>query len=353
MWYLDYYDYPTYNWETETNMQDWETHPVPQSASYGKRIVSGTRMGYLRGEKVPFEILPNLEPYWRQNHRLVAVSQSDRFAMGLCSCGRVFVDGFFTHRDYECKCELVHWEDIVALETGPSAAVGIRRDGRVRVVGWKEQFFRTWRNVVQVSVGDCCVLGLCSDGTVLAVGSDNIECKASSWQDIVQVSTGDTYALAVRRDGTVAYAEDSYPLEWCRNPADWADIVQVSAGPYHAAGLKRDGTVVIAETEDYYECQDDVECLDVSEWRDVKQVCAGPGVTAALLEGGHVLVARNEVNGWHEHRPGGTSIECNSAVAISLSRHREDEDEVLALDSRGRAIKCREGSTYPWDNWSD
>ena len=355
MWYLDYYDYPTYNWEMPANMEGWETHPVPQSATYSKHAVPGIKMGDLMGKKVPFEILPSLEPGWRQSHRLISVSQSDRFAMGLCSCGRVFIDGFFSSSDYDNKCELVHWKDIVALETGPGAAVGLRKNGRVAVVGWMKRYFTEWRNVAQVSVGDACVLGLCSDGTVRAVGSDNIEHEVSLWKDIVQISAGDTYALGVRRDGTVAYAEGSNDLEWCSSPADWTDIVQVSAGPYHAAGLKRDGTVVLAETENYYECQEDVECLSVSEWRGVKQICAGAGVTAALLEDGRVLVARNEKNGWYEHAPGGTSIECYGAVAISLSRHHEGEceDEVLALDSQGRAFKCREGCMYPWDNWRD
>ncbi|MBR3234033.1 MAG: hypothetical protein IKG11_00285 [Atopobiaceae bacterium] len=353
MWYLDYYDYPTYNWEMPANMEDWETHPVPLSATHGKRIVPGTRMGYLMGKMVPFEILPNLEPWWKQSHRLVSVSQSDRFAMGLCSCGRVFIDGYFSSHDYEKKCELVHWKDIVALETGPSTAVGLRKNGRVAVVGWMKRYFTTWRNVTQISVGDACVLGLCSDGTVLAVGSDSIEREVSSWEDIIQISAGDEYALGVRRDGTVTYAAGNSCLRWCSKPADWTDIVQVSAGPHHAAGLKRDGTVIVAETEDYYECQDDVECLTVSEWRGVIQVCAGAGVTAALLENGSVLVARNEKNGWHEHEPGGTSIECYGAVAISLSRHHESDGEVLALDAQGRAYKCHEGHTYPWDNWRD
>jgi hypothetical protein len=357
MEYMDFYDYPTYNWEEPSYMEGWETHPVPSNMAAGKDAVHGGIIrGELMGRMVPFEILPSLPPGWQHEHRLVAISQSDRFAMGLCSCGKVFIDGFFNWHDYECKCELIHWEGIVALDTGPSSVVGLRKNGTVTAVGvWPNDRFSKWRNVTQISVGDCVVLGLRKDGTVLAYGNDAMEQEISAWTKITQVSAGDKYALGVRRDGTVACAGEC-PAALSSGTTAWTDIVQVSAGPYHAAGVRRDGTVVVAETDDFYDCLIDMECLNVHTWQGVKQVCAGIGVTAALLEGGRVLVARNDKEVWNGRRtveePGCTVVECCDAVAISMSRHHKGDDEVLALDSQGRAIRCSTGEVYPWDNWS-
>lgn len=343
MWYLDYYEFPTYNWEMESNMEGWETHPVPRSASRTAR--GGVAMGMLMGLKVPFKILPPLEPGWRRNHRLVAVSQSDRFAMGLCSCGKVFIDGYFSWHDYQKKCELVDWEGVVAIATGPGDVVGLRKNGRVMTVGYTakaRKALSSWRDVVQVSVGESVNLGLRKDGTVHAYGAPWIAEEVASWSDIVQVSAGDDFALGARRDGTVAHAGVRIDVD------EWTDIVQVSAGAYHAAGLRRDGTVVVATSEDYYEYMTDVECLDVDGWHDVVQVCAGGTLTAALLKDGRVLVARNGYEG-----DGCTAVERRDVVAISVNRHREGSDEVLALDAQGRAVMCDAGHAYPWDNWDD
>lgn len=358
MWYLDFYDYPTYNWEIPTHMEDWETHPFPRGPVSRKRGKKGeTKMGSLMGEEVPFEILPPLEPNWRDHHHLIAVSQGDRFAMGVCSCGKVFVDGFIgAHSDYESKCELIHWENIASVATGPGVAIGLRRDGKVSVVGWKRSLFSKWRDIQQVSAGDELALGVRADGTVIAAGNKELAQAVSAWDDIVQASVGDGYVLGVRRDGTVVLAGHAY-INWCSDPSAWTDVVQVSAGPYHAVGLRSDGTVIAAETEEFYERSYDMECLGVTEWKNVRQVCAGNGITAALLADGRVIVARNEKDDPEQplrqvpHIPSSTSMECRDAVMISVNRHWDGTDEVLALDARGRAITCRDKRAFPWDNW--
>ena len=136
--------------------------------------------------------------------------------------------------------------------------------------------------------------------------------------------------------------------EYACDVSGWTDIVQVSAGPYHVAGLRRDGTVVVAECEMYWEFMEDVACLDVGEWQDVTQVCAGNGITAALRADGWVLVAVSA----GEHA--GERVEVPfGAVAISVNRHYEGNDEVLALDAQGHAFSglvSFEG--LPWDNWN-
>ncbi|MDO5709580.1 MAG: hypothetical protein Q4G41_05630, partial [Coriobacteriales bacterium] len=82
MEYMDFYDYPTYNWEEPSYMEGWETHPVPSNMAAGKDAVHGGIIrGELMGRMVPFEILPSLPPERQHEHRLVAISQSDRFAM--------------------------------------------------------------------------------------------------------------------------------------------------------------------------------------------------------------------------------------------------------------------------------
>jgi len=346
MWYLDYYDYPEYLHTIPAYMEGWETHPVPESAWHATR--GGVVMGPLRGREVPFKILPPLEVGWQREHRLVAVSQSDDFSMGLCSCGRVFIDGYLYWSDYERKSEMVGWKDVAALATGPDEILAMRRDGRVLAPGYKKSApVFAWRDVVGLSVGESAKLGLCKDGTVRARGDALVEQEVATWHDIVQVSAGDKYALGVRSDGTVAYADVGYE-EYACDVSGWTDIVQVSAGPYHAAGLRRDGTVVVAECEMYWEFMKDPECLDVDEWHDVSQVCAGNGITAALRADGWVLIAISA----GEHA--GERVEVPfGAVAISVNRHYDGNDEVLALDAQGHAFRglvSYEG--LPWDNWN-
>ena len=72
-----------------------------------------------------------MEEDWQHKHRLVAVSQSDTFSLGLCSCGKVFIDGFLDWRDYERKCEMVDWKDVVAIASGPDTILALRKDGTV------------------------------------------------------------------------------------------------------------------------------------------------------------------------------------------------------------------------------
>ena len=192
------------------------------------------------------------------------------------------------------------------------------------------------------------MLGLRKDGTVLASGNDFVEWEVENWHDIVQVSAGDKYVLGVRSDGTVAYADIGYD-EYAVDVSGWTDIVQVSAGPYHAAGLRRDGTVVVAECAAYWEFFHDVECLDMSGWTDIKQVCAGNALTVALRADGWVLMAIS--TGRFEGLRMESPLE---AVAISINRHYEGNDEVLALDIHGHAV--RELLFYeelPWDNWDE
>ncbi len=129
MWYLDYYGYDTYLNSDPSNMPGWETHPVPRSAWHATR--SGIVTGKLMGRDAPFKILPPLEEDWQHKHRLVAVSQSDTFSLGLCSCGKVFIDGFLDWRDYERKCEMVDWKDVVAIASGPDTILALRKDGTV------------------------------------------------------------------------------------------------------------------------------------------------------------------------------------------------------------------------------
>ena len=279
----------------------------------------------------------------------MAVSQSDTFSLGLCSCGKVFIDGFLDWRDYERKCEMVDWKDVVAIATGPDTILALRKDGRVLAPGYRGNTpVSSWRDVVQLSAGESAMLGLRKDGTVLASGNGFVEWEVENWHDIVQVSAGDKYVLGVRSDGTVAYADIGYD-EYAVDVSGWTDIVQVSAGPYHAAGLRRDGTVVVAECAMYWEFFDDVECLDMSGWTDIKQVCAGNALTVALRADGWVLTAISTgmFEGLRTESP-------RKAVAISINRHYEGNDKVLALDIHGHAV--RELLFYeklPWDNWDE
>lgn len=369
MWYTNYYDYPEYLHEMHDYVDGWVTHPIPLSLHPSTSRAPQRKMpkektkttGMLRGLPVPFEILPPLPKDWRGTHRLVSVSQGDGYSMGVCSCGKVFIEGFIRGRDYEFKSELVNWENIISLSAGPWGILGLRKDGTVIYAGYlsgegRKKLSR-WRNIVQVSASEPCLVGLRKDGTVL-VDDDLMQEAVSSWRDIVQVSAGDGYLMGVRRDGTVALVEEggTYGNGFGHDVSGWTDIVQVSAGPWHAAGLRRDGTVVVAVSDQYYEHLDDVQCLDVGDWTDIVQVCAGNQLTAGRSKNGAILVAINGVGSSYDNYPreGYTAHLGVRATDISASRHTSfDEYEVLMLDENGRASTWLEDRVFDWNNWKD
>ncbi|MFQ8837636.1 MAG: hypothetical protein ACLR8L_07105 [Oscillospiraceae bacterium] len=67
-----------------------------------------------------------------------------------------------------------------------------------------------WRDIVAVAAGVFHTVGLKSDGTVVAVGyKEDGQCDVSGWRDIVAVAVGGFHTVGLKADGTVVTAGDN------------------------------------------------------------------------------------------------------------------------------------------------
>jgi alpha-tubulin suppressor-like RCC1 family protein len=139
---------------------------------------------------------------------------------------------------------------VVALATGLSRGVALRRDGTVATWGGDSSgpldAPAGLTSVVAVAAGDHHTLALRRDGTISAWGQNlhgqlNIPAELTN---VVMVAAGGSHSLALRADGTVA--------AWGKNdngqatvPLGLGDVVAVSAGQDHSVALSADGKVVV------------------------------------------------------------------------------------------------------------
>lgn len=373
-----YYEYRNEGDEGIRVVEDiGETHPVPQTAQGMRRQQhmrdDACEHARYRPTAIPATILPWIEPDWQDRHRLVAVAQGGTFAAGLCSCGKVFMEGWIDNERTFLYRNVANWSDIVAISAGSMGIVGLRKNGRVVAAGFPGYMeeVEKWRNIVQVSAGGTYVAGLRRDGMVV-ICDEWYQRKGSSWNyelvshrevlegwtKIVQVSAGEDHIMGVRRDGTVLCATRSsghWETRGGFGTDAWSDIVQVSAGLYHTAGLRRDGTVVTAECPDYYYSMDDVNCLDVADWCDVVQVCAGVGLTVGLRKDGSILVAWNGGDTTHVRHEGATALSvCRSEDRDNYGYNEygngRHDQAILWVDVHGYAASDTYGD-FDWLRW--
>jgi alpha-tubulin suppressor-like RCC1 family protein/DNA-directed RNA polymerase subunit RPC12/RpoP len=234
---------------------------------------------------------------------VVAISAGYYHTVGLKSDGNVVAVGGISYATIwdvsKGQCSVSHWHDIVAISAGYYHTVGLKSDGTVVDVGndYNGQCdVSDWNDVVAISAGYYYTVGLKSDGTVIDVGNNNNgQCDVSDWDDIVAISVGDYYTVGLKSDGTVV-AVGSNSNGQC-DVSDWHDMVAISAGHFHTVGLKSDGTVVAVGSNDNGQC-------DVSDWRDIVAISAGGCHTVGLKSDGTLLAVGDNkcgqcnISGW-------------------------------------------------------
>jgi heat shock protein HslJ len=185
--------------------------------------------------------------------------------VGLKSDGTVVAVGY----NYDGKCNVGGWRDIIQVDAGGRITVGLKRDGTVVAVG--SNFFGQcdvggWTGVTQVAAGGSHTVGLKSDGTVVAVGWNNFgQCDVGGWTGVTQVAAGEYHTVGLESDGTVVAVGWNVSGE-C-DVGNWTDIIQVATGEGHTVGLKSDGTVVAVGNNEHLQC-------NVDSWTDITQDAA-------------------------------------------------------------------------------
>lgn len=213
---------------------------------------------------------------------IVSVSTGTSHTVGLKSDGSVVAVG----ANYYGECDVNNWSGIVAVSAGIFHTVGLKSDGSVVAVGsndWGECDVNDWNNIVAISAGGRRTIGLKSDGSVVAVGvNDNGECDVSNWSNIIEISAAAYHTVGLQSNGNVIATGFNSSGE-C-DVDGWSDIVAISAGIFHTVGLKSDGSMV-AVGANY-----DGEC-NLSEWQNIVAISAGDYHTAGLKNDGTVVVA--------------------------------------------------------------
>lgn len=214
--------------------------------------------------------------------RSVAVGGSHM--LGLREDGRLRVVG----NNFNGQCDVSGWTDIIQIGAGMSYSIGLRSDGTVQVAGqiynnWKQN--GAWSNIAAIAAGNQHIVGLRSDGTVVAGGNTQQgECNVYQWRDIVAVSAGGMHTVGLKMDGTVV-ATGANLFGQC-NVENWTDIVAVEAGTNHTVGLKADGTVVAVGNFSFGACA-------VGDWTNIIAISAGWSTTVGLRSDGK-LVAKGK-----------------------------------------------------------
>ena len=222
------------------------------------------------------------------------------------------------------------------LSAGGSHTIGLKSDGTVAAVG-KNYNGRCdvsdWGDIVAISAGGLHTVGLKSDGTVVAVGLNNDgQCNVSDWRDIVAISACWRHTVGLKSDGSVA-AVGNNEYGQC-NVSDWGDIVAISAGGSHTVGLKSDGTVAAVGLNDDGQC-------NVSDWGDIVAISAGGEYTVGLKSDGTVVAVGENKEG--QCNVGGlTDIETRTPDAIKEVRIEERKKaEQARIEERKKAEQTR------------
>lgn len=244
--------------------------------------------------------------------QLVAVGSSH--IVGLRSDGTVIAAG----SDWDDRCDVGNWKDIVAISCGDNYTIGLHVDGTVVITGeYKSQFdVENWRDIVAVDGDSRHMVGLRADGTVAVVShvdeEDNVEedyeeyeeekfwGKVSDWSNIVSMDRGEDFMVGLRADGTVAVAENDWKIE--DDVEDWMNIASIVCSNECVVGLRTDGTVAVA----YRWWMDECEAED---WQDIVAIDCGYGHIVGLCADGTVVAMVEQscgdydqcnVDGWRD-----------------------------------------------------
>ena len=240
---------------------------------------------------------------------IVGVYAGEGHTIGLRSDGTVVATAYQGDPEYyRDRCEVGNWKNIRSVTAFSNGNFGICEDGSVVVAG-KPYFSNEkaypgaawWRNIVAVAVGSFDAIGLVKDGTVRIITEAGRKAKEElangihSWKEIVAICANTNTFVGLRADGTVvAVGENDFGQ--C-DVGHWKDIVAIAAGAAHVVGLRADGTVVASGSNGAGRC-------DVSGWRNVVAVAAYNAHTVGLCADGTVVATGDnssgqcDVQGW-------------------------------------------------------
>ena len=223
---------------------------------------------------------------WNQIAQRSFIAVGYRHSIGLKSDGTVVAVG----DNYDGKCDISDWRDIVAVAAGSENSLGLKSNGIVVAAGNNKDGqcnVSDWRSIVAVAAGNWHSIGLKSNGTVVAVGNNEADqCDVSDWCDIVAVAAGNGHSVGLKSDGTVVAVGNNDDGQ-C-DVSDWRDIVAIAAGNNNTVGLRSDSIVVAVGNNDDGQC-------DISDWQDITAVAARCDHIIGLKSDGTVVaVGRNE-----------------------------------------------------------
>lgn len=224
-------------------------------------------------------------PEWKN---LIAVDTGPYFAVGLKSDGTVVVIGDVLNPIGSSNLQCFDWQDIIDISVGRDHIVGVKSDGTVLATGENREGqcnVKNWSNIIAVTAGNGHTIGLKSNGTVVATGSNTSnQCDVNNWSNIVMIGASGDQTVALKENGTVV-ATGSISESVADQLSCWSDIVAISAGANHIVGLRLNGTVVIVGYD--FWGQRHMRNID-----DVLGIAAGNRMTAVLCRNGEIWRTR-------------------------------------------------------------
>ena len=253
---------------------------------------------------------------WRD---IVAISCGVEHTVGLCANGKVVVTG---NKEFQDKVN--SWENITSVDMCGKHLVGLRADGTVEaavdtncgsgmypvpVLERDNANFngrcnvKRWQNIVAVYSGEIYAAGLCADGTVITTGMPDsksglqVGINANNWKDIIALACTRQYIVGLHPDGTIAGAD------FVTNAfEDWLhDIVAVVVGRRAVFCLRADGTVISTNLNlscDVHEKVKDI--VAIACYRDNSGSFSGNSCAFGVRADGTAVVIAGEGNldGW-------------------------------------------------------
>lgn len=138
--------------------------------------------------------------YWT-DIKQVAVGFDD--IMGLTNDGHVLYhseDGAIDVHFYDRFSDVVQI-DCCSSYYGNSYSMVLHKDGTVSSESFKG--IGSWRNIVQISVGEGIAIGLKKDGTIKVVGHRGTRLKAKDWKNIACIECKYFRVVGIRKDGEI------------------------------------------------------------------------------------------------------------------------------------------------------
>lgn len=145
-------------------------------------------------------------------------------------------------------------ENVASIAAGETYVAVLYGDGTAAVLGDEtgECDVSDWKNLISIDCGYDAVIGLEADGTVRVTGRAGRGQRAlDGMRGARFVAAGGNFCLAVRRDGTVC-AAGSNGRGQCE-VSDWTNVERVACGYIHAVGETGDGRRLYAGAGDWEE----------------------------------------------------------------------------------------------------